>query len=137
MIDKIRSLIVERYLTLFPDRKTVFENEDVSFDVEGVYNTFHFMPSEASPATLGKEGQDAVVGLFQVSVVYPLGVGVGALLKDVQKIKDAFNSSLPLQADSICVNISMVSYLPFQVMNSKYTTTISVYWTTREKRIKT
>lgn len=87
----------------------------------------HFL-SPPAVYTLGDDGLDQHMGVFQVLLKYPLGTGSGKLDEEADAIREGFRAGLKLNYDGQEVMIVNAGAGSYSVVDSKFLCPVSITW---------
>lgn len=93
-----------------------------------------YMPASTAASTLGDEGQDENVGLYQIDIVSPISMGTGARRRLVDTLYKAFPLGRGLAYGDQVVTISSFGRSTNRTDGTDNRVAVSLYWRAYTKR---
>lgn len=98
------SKIYKGFYTKLNTIVTVVEGQEYTPIVNTPYQELYLLPSSDDNIFINEAGYQSL-GLFQISLYYPISGGMGAMLERVEDIKAVFKSDFSFVEDGLRVNI--------------------------------
>jgi hypothetical protein len=103
--DNIESALRAGFFEALPQAVNNTALENVPFDPAGkeLYFAFHYLPAEASVATLGAGGTDLISGIVQIDINIKNGEGKGSSEQLIKTLRDYFTAGKRLLYNTVSV----------------------------------
>jgi hypothetical protein len=100
-----------------------------------VWAAVHYLPSEATPVTLGSQGKDETTGILQIDANQPRGTGDSQVRALLTALENYFTPGRTLTNGGEDVTVTAVGRTPGRVVDDRhYRVSLSVSWYARVQR---
>ena len=130
----IQEALTGAVIELFGGDKVLVPNMTEDGLQDGFHVELHWMPSGASPATMGSRGTDNHEGLIQVDIKTTLGQGVAEAKEKVAVLDGIFKAGHKIWYNDTVVTIRKTCEEPSYRKDQWWVTPVSIYWYSRIKR---
>ena len=130
----IQEALTGAVIELFGGDKVLVPNMMEDGLQDGFHVELHWMPSDASPATMGSRGTDNHEGLIQVDIKTTLGQGVAEAKEKVAALEGIFKAGHKIWYNDTVVTIRKTCEEPSYRKDQWWVTPVSIYWYSRIKR---
>ena len=130
----IQEALTGAVIELFGGDKVLVPNMMEDGLQDGFHVELHWMPSDASPATMGSRGTDNHEGLIQVDIKTTLGQGVAEAKEKVAILEGIFKAGHKIWYNGTVVIIRRTCEEPSYRKDQWWVTPVSIYWYSRIKR---
>lgn len=130
----IQEALTGAVIELFGGDKVLVPNMTEDGLQDGFHVELHWMPSDASPATMGSRGTDNHDGLIQVDIKTTLGQGVAEAKEKVAILEGIFKAGHKIWYNDTVVTIRKTCEEPSYRKDQWWVTPVSIYWYSRIKR---
>ena len=130
----IQEALTGAVIELFGGDKVLVPNMTEDGLQDGFHVELHWMPSGASPATMGSRGTDNHEGLIQVDIKTTLGQGVAEAKEKVAILEGIFKAGHKIWYNDTVVTIRKTCEEPSYRKDQWWVTPVSIYWYSRIKR---
>lgn len=112
------------------------QNSDFSKPTDGSspWAFVYYIPNIPSVATLGDAGEDAVDGLLQIDLNYPLRQGEGAVLQMSSRLASFFTAGKGLTYEDVKVKVLGCGHRPGREEDGWWRVSVRVTWSARVPR---
>lgn len=108
---------------------TAYEQREFTPPADGtIYYELFNLPADRSPVTLGSEGQDVYVGVFQINVVGPSGEGVRSIIEAAQELTAFFTAGTWVNHAGQAVFIRRSQMSQPRKDDVRLVVSVSVFW---------
>lgn len=121
----IEAALVARAASLSGSPTIAYENDGISQAASTDYLRLTFLPGDTTQATMGDDGNDLYVGIFQIDVFKRRGTGRSTW---PDTIGDHFKRGTILSYNGTSVRIKSVSRIPGFDDNNFYIIPVSIEW---------
>ena len=130
----IQEALTGAVISLFGEGKVLVPNMDEDGLQDGFHVELYWMPSDASPATLGSRGTDHHEGLIQVNIKTTFGTGVAEAKEKVAVLEGNFKAGHKIWYNNTMVTIRKTCEEMSYRDGQWWVTPVSIYWHSRIKR---
>ena len=130
----IQEALTGAVIELFGGDKVLVPNMTEDDLQDGFHVELHWMPSGASPATMGSRGTDNHGGLIQADIKTTLGQGVAEAKEKVAILEGIFKAGHKIWYNDTVVTIRKTCEEPSYRKDQWWVTPVSIYWYSRIKR---
>ena len=130
----IQEALTGAVIELFGGDKVLVPNMTEDGLQDGFHVELHWMPSGASPATMGSRGTDNHEGLIQVDIKTTVGQGVAEAKEKVAILEGIFKAGHKIWYNDTVVTIRKTCEEPSYRKGQWWVTPVSIYWYSRIKR---
>ena len=130
----IQEALTGAVIELFGGDKVLVPNMVEDGLQDGFHVELHWMPSDATPATMGSRGTDNHEGLIQVDIKTTLGQGVAEAKEKVAILEGIFKAGHKIWYNDTVVTIRKTCEEPSYRKDQWWVTPVSIYWYSRIKR---
>ena len=130
----IQEALTGAVIRLFGGDKVLVPNMVEDGLQDGFHVELHWMPSGASPATMGSRGTDNHEGLIQVDIKTTFGQGVAEAKEKVATLEGIFKAGHKIWYNDTVVTIRKTCEEPSYRKDQWWVTPVSIYWYSRIKR---
>lgn len=131
---KVHSALVSAFNSLgHSDDDTAYEQREFT-PPDGLYYSLFNLPADRVPLTLGSDGEDDYVGVFQIDVVSKTGEGVRTIIEAAQVLTAFFTAGTWLNKDGQAVFIRRSQMSQPRKQDVRLVVSVSVFWQARIKR---
>lgn len=130
----IQEALTGAVIVFFGEDKVLVPNMVEDGLQDGFHVELHWMPSDATPATLGHLGDDHHSGLIQVDIKTPFGQGVGEAKEKVAILEGNFKAGRKIWYNNTMVTVRKTCEEPSYRKDQWWVTPVSVYWYARVNR---
>ena len=130
----IQEALTGTVIELFGEDKVLVPNMVEDGLQGGFHVELHWMPSDATPATMGSRGTDNHEGLIQVDVKTTFGQGVAEAKEKVAMLEGIFKAGHKIWYNGTVVTIRKACEEPSYRKDQWWVTPVSIYWYSRIKR---
>ena len=130
----IQEALTGAVIELFGGDKVLVPNMTEDGLQDGFHVELHWMPSGASPATMGSRGTDNHEGLIQVDIKTTVGQGVAEAKEKVAILEGIFKAGHKIWYNDTVVTIRKTCEEPSYRKDQWWVTPVSIYWYSRIKR---
>ena len=130
----IQEALTGAVISIFGEDKVLVPNMAEDGLQDGFHVELHWMPSDATPVTMGSRGTDNHEGLIQVNVKTPFGQGVGEAKEKVAVLDGIFKAGHKIWYNDTVVTIRKTCEEPSYRKDQWWVTPVSIYWYSRIKR---
>ena len=114
--------------------ETLYENFAEDPSNAGTWAAVHFMPNQPVPRGLGHEGDDAVTGIYQIDLNYPLNEGRKNIVAKAEEIRAYFWAGRKFSSGDSTVAIVSAGSSSGRRVNQNYRISVSIRWDARISR---
>ena len=130
----IQEALTGAVIELFGGDKVLVPNITEDGLQDGFHVELHWMPSGASPATMGSRGTDNHEGLIHVDIKTTVGQGVAEAKEKVAVLDGIFKAGHKIWYNDTVVTIRKTCEEPSYRKDQWWVTPVSIYWYSRIKR---
>lgn len=130
----IQEALTGAVIELFGENKVLVPNMVEDGLQDGFHVELHWMPSDATPATMGSRGTDNHDGLIQVDIKTTFGQGVAKAKEKVAILEGIFKAGHKIWYNDTVVTIRKTCEEPSYRKDQWWVTPVSIYWYSRIKR---
>lgn len=130
----IQEALTRAVIELFGGDKVLVPNMVEDGLQDGFHVELHWMPSDATPATMGSRGTDNHEGLIQADIKTTFGQGVAEAKEKVAILEGIFKAGYKIWYNSTVVTIRKTCEEPSYRKDQWWVTPVSIYWYSRIKR---
>ena len=130
----IQEALTGAVIELFGGDKVLVPNMVEDGLQDGFHVELHWMPSDATPATMGSRGTDNHGGLIQVDIKTTFGQGVAEAKEKVATLEGIFKAGHKIWYNGTVVTIRKTCEEPSYRKDQWWVTPVSIYWYSRIKR---
>ncbi len=124
----IRKALEKKLAALIPAIATAFENAPFTPTAGTPYQRVNLLPNTPDNGTMGS-AMYIEVGLFQVTLCYPMGVGPAAAETQAQAVRNHFKRSTSMTESSVTVLVTNTPRVsPAMIDGDRYCIPITVPW---------
>jgi hypothetical protein len=129
-IARVHSALVLAYQEMGLALPTGYETRDFTPPASGAWADIVNIPASLDPLTLGNEGEDLYIGVFQIDIHVPENTGTGMLLDYADVIRSYFYVGRTLLYNGQRVRIRKTQPSPIRRAEGggRYTISLSVTW---------
>lgn len=119
---------LDSHLDAYQSTDVAWENADYKPIVGTPYLKPRFLPAEPEQAALGSTGSNRLGGIYQVSVIHPIGGGSAAAKAQADAIVSQFKRGTQLTRDDLTIRVDRAWQGPAMDSEAWYTIPVSIRW---------
>lgn len=133
---KIEAALISAYKAVALDLPTSYESRTFTPPNNAVWASVRNVPSDNEARTLGDDGENLMVGFFQIDITIPEQAGTAAANSRVDALLRYFKPGLSIvyHGQAVRIRKSVPSQLRRADTGAGWTKTVSVYWRAWVKR---